>query len=377
MCGEHYHLELWGQCDVEGCERARHGVNVDQCRAHMPKPRCSEAECDRAAQRGGLCDHHYRLDRYGVCVVDGCDYPRHSKSTDRCQTHKEKPPCSEDGCDKPSKGAGLCSMHYSRDRGGSRPEAEYHRSGLTPKTVADRVETRETDVGWLYRLEMRDDDGTTYQKIGVTEVPRHLLTNRYGKKLVKVLDFFEMRLFDAVCLENALHVAKKSSPKLEKLLHFEPTKTYKGSTEAWTDCGARLTSIYFYTAIIHFIATASEREGKTVPELFEEFDPTYLKPAITSGLLDQESGLLSTMLWLRRQMETLQKSRALDRSCLSSLLVEGVRTCGRTTLAGDSLCLPCFAPFALTRLADAQNRTYKCEDEWDGQCHIVSDERNG
>lgn len=114
----------------------------------MSNNTCTIDDCGTKTHAKGYCRPHYRrLVRYGdplgaqpekkhsTCIVEGCEKLARSKSSELCKMHyhrqyrggevgeagerkrkRRNPQCSIDGCEKPDKEAGLCSMHAVRVR---------------------------------------------------------------------------------------------------------------------------------------------------------------------------------------------------------------------------------------------------------------------
>ncbi len=107
----------------------------------MPESTCSTAECDRSVFCRGWCRRHWqewrntqpgrlRGPRHGECTVDGCGKPH--KSRGYCSMHRDRlrrtgdplkvrqrvnvtEPCSAEGCERIGTGGNLmCSLHYQR-----------------------------------------------------------------------------------------------------------------------------------------------------------------------------------------------------------------------------------------------------------------------
>lgn len=94
------------------------------------KAGCQSADCDRSAEKRGLCGRHYQAQRrgtLGTCSVEGCETAaqnlglclRHYRMKRRYGTtdEPERPPlgaCSVEGCDKTVKARGWCDKHLQR-----------------------------------------------------------------------------------------------------------------------------------------------------------------------------------------------------------------------------------------------------------------------
>jgi len=78
---------------------------------------CSVPECEKPAQKVGLCHAHYRRQRLGQPL----DTPVRSWGL--------KESCSIEGCDKAAKGRGMCPAHYRRWRLGEPLDTPLRRRG--------------------------------------------------------------------------------------------------------------------------------------------------------------------------------------------------------------------------------------------------------
>lgn len=84
---------------------------------------CSQLECHKTAQAGGLCPSHYNQAwraKQPQCQVNGCDKQSMSKSL--CSMHynhkrnQEMPLCSLRDCDRLSYAKTFCQPHYAEKR---------------------------------------------------------------------------------------------------------------------------------------------------------------------------------------------------------------------------------------------------------------------
>lgn len=92
---------------------------------------CTRPGCDKPTRAADLCEMHYRAAaRTGHCTIDDCTAPIYARL--RCARHYEqwrganavKPRCAVDGCDRPRRARDWCEMHYRRWRTTGATEVE-------------------------------------------------------------------------------------------------------------------------------------------------------------------------------------------------------------------------------------------------------------
>lgn len=70
-------------------------------RCTVPKE-CEADRCDKPARAKGLCENHYRQERY---------------KANKRQRYQASAKCDRGSCDQPAAKRGLCTKHYERERG--------------------------------------------------------------------------------------------------------------------------------------------------------------------------------------------------------------------------------------------------------------------
>jgi hypothetical protein len=216
--------------DFNKCRRASDGRQrlCRQCdnaarRANAARKRAEATPCvtgcGKIAVKRWMCQGCYRRERYGDCTVDGCALPAEGPG-------------------------GLCSTHNDHTTGRYRPAAEVTGGGLHPHVVA-RSSGGVTSAGSLYLVRLRDDDGTTFLKIGISEREILYRLNQYGDRLVDVLHVETCSLFDMSRTEAWLHTWKARRDGF----HYEPAWRFAGYTECYVDRPATIRA--FHHALRH------------------------------------------------------------------------------------------------------------------------------
>ena len=98
------------ECERDGCTTL--AASRSLCVKHGGGPRCSEPDCDKAAQKGGKCSGHGATALMRMpCQIEGCC--KIAQKGVYCQEHTGDF-CSVEGCGTLAKKYGLCAAHGGR-----------------------------------------------------------------------------------------------------------------------------------------------------------------------------------------------------------------------------------------------------------------------